>query len=99
MKIEFANDDLARILTDKAHKMGLPFVVIKATRNTLIKLESATCEQDLFAIGGLDYKIRKGGNNDIKAPLKIPSGALNRLESGRRDTGIRGTSDGPNGLF
>ena len=34
-----------------------------------------------------------------KAPLKIPSGALNRLESGRRDTGIRGTSDGPNGLF
>ena len=35
----------------------------------------------------------------MKAPLKIPSGALNRLESGRRDTGIRGTSDGPNGLF
>ena len=35
----------------------------------------------------------------LKAPLKIPSGALNRLESGRRDTGIRGTSDGPNGLF
>ena len=34
-----------------------------------------------------------------KAPLKMPSGALNRLESGRRDTGIRGTSDGPNGLF
>ena len=36
---------------------------------------------------------------DFKAPLKMPSGALNRLESGRRDTGIRGTSDGPNGLF
>ena len=29
----------------------------------------------------------------------MPSGALNRLESGRRDTGIRGTSDGPNGFF
>lgn len=66
MKIEFANDDLARILTNKAHKMGLPFAVIKSTRNTLIKLESATCEQDLFAIGGLDYKIRKGGNNDTR---------------------------------
>ena len=37
--------------------------------------------------------------NNLKAPLKMPSGALNRLESGRRDTGIRGTSDGPNGLF
>ena len=37
--------------------------------------------------------------NNLETPLKMPSGALNRLESGRRDTGIRGTSDGPNGLF
>jgi len=66
MKIEFANDDLARILTDEAHKMGLPFAVIKAARRTLIKLEAATYERDLFAIGGLDYKIRKGGNNETR---------------------------------
>ena len=45
----------------------------------------------------LDKKITSYFN--MKAPLKMPSGALNRLESGRRDTGIRGTSDGPNGLF
>lgn len=66
MKIEFANDGLARILTDEAHKMGLPFAVIKAARRTLLKLEAATYERDLFAIGGLDYKIRKGGDNETR---------------------------------
>ena len=66
MKIEFANNSIARILTDKAHKMGLPFAVINAARRTLIKLEAASNERDLFAIGGLDYKIRKGGNNEIR---------------------------------
>lgn len=66
MKIEFANGDLARILTEEAHKMGLPFAVIKAVRRTLLKLEAATYERDLFAIGGLDYKIRKGGDNETR---------------------------------
>ena len=47
MKVEFANDDLARICTDQAHKTGLPFVVIKCSRNTLLKLEAATYERDL----------------------------------------------------
>ena len=64
------------------------------------------------ALGGLDVLVNSAGIGmgrsieegdeafyDLKAPLKMPSGALNRLESGRRDTGIRGTSDGPNGLF
>ena len=67
MKVEFANDDLARICTDQAHKTGLPFVAIKAARNTLLKLEAATYERDLTKIGGLDYKIRKGGSNETRS--------------------------------
>lgn len=66
MKVEFAKDDLARICTDKAHKMGLPFAVIKAARRTLLKLEAAKDESDLFEIGGLDYKKRKGENHDTR---------------------------------
>jgi plasmid maintenance system killer protein len=67
MKVEFANDDLALICTDQAHKTGLPFAVIKAGRRTLLKLEAATYERDLTKIGGLDYKIRKGGNNETRS--------------------------------
>lgn len=66
MEVKFANDDLARICTDEAHKMGLPVTVIKAARKTLLKLEAATFEADLFKIGGLDYKVRKGGNDDTR---------------------------------
>lgn len=66
MEVRFANDDLARICTDEAHKMGLPVTVIKAARKTLLKLEAATFESDLFNIGGLDYKIRRGGNDETR---------------------------------
>ena len=53
-----------------------------------------------FQIAGVPWRHEPDvGEINYKAPLKIPSGALNRLQSGRRDTGIRGTSDGPNGLF
>jgi hypothetical protein len=34
MKVEFENDDLARICSDNAHKMGLPFAVILAATLT-----------------------------------------------------------------
>lgn len=67
MKVEFANDDLARICTDQAHRMGLPFVVIKSARNKLIQLEAAADERDLIKIRGLDYKTRKGGSNETKS--------------------------------
>lgn len=67
MKVEFANDDLARIRTDQAHRMGLPFVVIKSARNKLIQLEAAADERDLIKIRGLDYKTRKGGTNETKS--------------------------------
>ena len=66
MKIEFASDDLKRILTDQAHKMKLPFNVILAARRTLLKLEAAGSELDLMRIGGLDYKTLKGEKNGIK---------------------------------
>ena len=66
MEVRFANDDLARICTDEAHKMGLPVAVIKAARKTLLKLEAATYEHDLFQIGGLDYKKRKNDKNDTR---------------------------------
>ena len=66
MEVRFASDDLARICTDDAHKMGLPVAVIKAARKTLLKLEAATYERDLFQIGGLDYKKRRGDKNDTR---------------------------------
>lgn len=46
--------------------MGLPVAVIKAARKTLLKLEAATYESDLFNIGGLDYKIRRGGGDETR---------------------------------
>lgn len=66
MEVKFANNDLARICTDEAHKMGLPIIVIKAARKTLLKLEWATFESDLHKIGGLDYKIRRGSDNETR---------------------------------
>ena len=41
MKVEFADDDLARICTDQAYRLGLPFAVIKVARRKLLQLESA----------------------------------------------------------
>lgn len=46
--------------------MGLPVAVIKAARKTLLKLEAATYESDLFNIGGLDYKIRRGDGDETR---------------------------------
>ncbi len=46
--------------------MGLPVTVIKAARKTLLKLEAATYESDLFNIGGLDYKIRRGDDDETR---------------------------------
>lgn len=46
--------------------MGLPFAVIKGARKTLIKLDSADFESDLYNLGGLDYKILKGDIHDTR---------------------------------
>ena len=60
MRIEFANDDLARICTDEAHRTGLPFAVIKAARRKLVQLEAALDERDLRNLKGLNYKKLQG---------------------------------------
>jgi proteic killer suppression protein len=67
MKVEFADDDLARILTDEAHRLGLPFGVIKIARRRLIQLEAAIDERDLRNLGGLDYKKRKADPHDTRS--------------------------------
>ena len=66
MEIEFLNDKLARIVGDDAHKMGLSPNIIRAARKTLYKLELAPCEKDLYRIGGLDYKLLRGIEGDIR---------------------------------
>ncbi|MBN8841774.1 MAG: type II toxin-antitoxin system RelE/ParE family toxin [Sphingomonadales bacterium] len=60
MKVEFAADDLAQICTDEAHKLGLPFAVIKAARRKLIQLEAAHDERDLRNLKSLNYKKLQG---------------------------------------
>jgi proteic killer suppression protein len=56
MRVEFADDDVARICTDEAHRMGLPFAVIKAARRKLIQMEAARDERDMRNLKGLNYK-------------------------------------------
>ena len=60
MKVEFADDSLARMCTDEAHRMGLPIAVIKAARRKLIQLESARDERDIRNLKGLNYKKLQG---------------------------------------
>ena len=67
MKVEFANVALARICTDEAHKMGLPVAVIVAARRRLLQLEAALDERDLRNLKSLNYKKRKGGDDDTRS--------------------------------
>ena len=70
-----------------------------ASRTMLLFGAQVRCRSRDKPLISQDSRGQISAPNNTKAPLKIPSGALNRLESGRRDTGIKGTSDGPNGLF
>jgi proteic killer suppression protein len=67
MRIEFADDDLARICTNEAHKLGLPIAVIKAARRRLIQLEAARDERDLRNLKGLHYKKLKGDRAGMRS--------------------------------
>jgi toxin HigB-1 len=60
MKIEFADDDLARICTPEAYKLGLPIAVIGAARRKLIQLAAARDDRDLRGLKGLNYKKLQG---------------------------------------
>jgi proteic killer suppression protein len=67
MKIEFADDDLARICTDQAFRLGLPVGVIKMARFRLIQLEAARDERDLRNLKGLHYKKGKGERDGTRS--------------------------------
>lgn len=60
MKIEFADKRLALIRTDRAHELGLPFVVIKAARQKLVFLEAAPDERTIRNWKSLNYKKLEG---------------------------------------
>ncbi|AZO29650.1 type II toxin-antitoxin system RelE/ParE family toxin [Mesorhizobium sp. M1B.F.Ca.ET.045.04.1.1] len=67
MRVVFADKNLARILTDEAHKLGLPIAVIKAARNKLVQLEAAADERDLRNLKSLNYKKRQGSDDGIRS--------------------------------
>jgi toxin HigB-1 len=60
MKIEFADQDLALILTDQAHKLGLPLSVTKSARDKLQALLNASSERTLRNMKSLRYKKLEG---------------------------------------
>jgi proteic killer suppression protein len=70
MRIEFADKDLERICTDEAHRLGLPFAVIKSARRKLIQLEAASDERDLRNLKGLNYK-RLSGDREGQRSIRI----------------------------
>jgi toxin HigB-1 len=67
MRIEFADNDLARICTDQAHKLGLPFAVVKAARLRLIQLRAAEDERDLRNLKSFNYKKRQGDCSGLRS--------------------------------
>lgn len=69
MRIEFAND-LSRICTDEAHKLGLPIAVVKAARRKLILLESAPDERTLRNWKSLNYK-KLSGERDGQHSIRV----------------------------
>mgnify|MGYP006270351311 CR=1 FL=1 len=70
MKIEFADENVARICTDNAHRMGLPVAVIKAARRKLIQLEAAHDERDLRNLKSLYYK-KLHGDREGQRQIRI----------------------------
>jgi proteic killer suppression protein len=60
MKIEFADEHLALIRTDQAHKLGLPHGVIKSCRDKLHAIEQMATEQTLRGLKGWQYKKLEG---------------------------------------
>ena len=60
MRIEFAEQRLALIRTDHAHKLGLPISVIKSCRDKLHAIENASTELTLRNLKSLNYKKLEG---------------------------------------
>lgn len=70
MRVTFADDRLARICTDDAHRLGLPFVVIKAARRKIIQLGAALDERDLRNLKGMHYK-KLSGSREGQRSVRI----------------------------
>jgi proteic killer suppression protein len=64
MKIEFHDERLALIRTDRAHELGLPFGVIKSCREKLLLIEAAPDERTLRNWKSLNYKKLEGVKDD-----------------------------------
>lgn len=60
MRIEFADERLAIIRTDQAHKLGLPVAVIRSCRDKLHMIENAATILTLRGMRSLDFKKLKG---------------------------------------
>lgn len=60
MKIEFADDRLALVRTDRAHETRLPFAVIKSCCEKLIVIEAAPDERTLRNWRSLRYEKLEG---------------------------------------
>jgi proteic killer suppression protein len=66
MRIEFADADMQLICTEEAHRLGLPFAVIKAARQKLVLMEAALDERDLRNWKSLDYTKLNGDVNGTR---------------------------------
>jgi proteic killer suppression protein len=60
MKVEFANQRLALIRTDRAHELGLPDAVVKSCREKLRFIDSAPDERTLRNWRSLKFKKLEG---------------------------------------
>lgn len=60
MRVEFADDRLLLLFTHEAHKLGLPFAVIKSARNRLLQMEEADDERTLRNLKSLNFKKLNG---------------------------------------
>ncbi len=66
MKITFADKQLESIKGDEAHKLGLPFAVIKACRHKLTLIEAAPDERTLRNWKSLNYKKLQGDQEGLR---------------------------------
>lgn len=66
MRVEYADKQLAKIVTADAHKLGLPIAVIQAARKKIHYLEQAPDERTLRGLKALNYKKLKGDPNGTR---------------------------------
>jgi len=70
MRIEYADDHLARICTGEAHKLGLPITVIRAAQRKLVLLEQSPDERTLRNWKSLNYK-KLSGDREGQRSIRV----------------------------